>query len=176
MATDTVSSNSSPEPTTPVICCGITFSSDVISGPSVDGLRAEVVRPEITGLAIHSVVSRSRAITQIIGSIVMFGLAGAVGLSAIGAIHLLGNSFLGSRGIHVVIIIALVGPAVRLFSTAWDPRHVLVVMTSRGAVTLDLQPTPEPFQLIKTLDEIQQRLGYKVELWPENRATHEGAS
>jgi hypothetical protein len=147
--------------------CGVTFGSDVISGASGDGLPAAVVRSDMTGLAMHAVVSRGRAITQSFGSIVLFGIAGAVGLSAIGAIHLLGSSFLGSRGIHVAIIIALLGTAWRLFSTAWDPRHLLVVTTTGKPVSFLLKPTPEPFQLIKTLEEVQQKLGYVVDLYPE---------
>lgn len=156
--------------------CGVTFASNLISGTSVSGSSAAIVRSDIRGLAVHAVVSRGEAITQTIGSIVLFGIAGAVGLSAIGFIHLLGNSFLGGRGIHVGIIIAVLAPAVRLLSTAWDPRHLLVVTTRGEGVTLVLKPTPEPFELIKTIEDVQKRLDYIVELYPEQSTANERSS
>jgi hypothetical protein len=171
--TNTTFASDLPPSSTPIVSyCGVSFGSDVISGASGDGLPAVIARSEITGLAMHAVVSRGRAITHILGSIVLLGIAGALGLSAIGAIHLLGHSFLGSQGIHLAIIIQLLATAWRQLSTAWDPRHILVVTTIGKPVSLLLKPTPEPFQLIKTLEEVQQTLGYVVDPYPEQNSAN----
>jgi len=97
-------------------------------------------------------------VTQTIWSILLFGIAGAMGLSAIRGVSVLGHSVVG-RGFHFAIMISLLGTATKLFSTAWDPRHLLAVTTSGEGVVLVLRPTPEPFELIKTVEEVEQRLG-----------------
>ena len=155
----------------PVIYCGITFGSDAVSGTGVNGVHAEIVRSDIKGLAIHAVVPRGAAVTQTIWSILLFGIAGWMGLGAVRGVYVLGHSVVG-RGFHFAIMISLLGTATRLLSTAWDPRHLLAVTTSGDGVILALRPTPEPFELIKTIEEVEQRLGYAVDLYPDKGAAN----
>jgi hypothetical protein len=153
--------------------CGVTFTPLLIRGTTVGGLPSEIVRTDIRRLAIHAVISRSHAISKMAGAIALLVIACGVGLNAIEAIHLPGVALL-NRGAQAGIIIVLVGPALRLFSTAWDPRHVLAVTRRGEGVTLVLRPAPEPFKLVETLEDVQKRWGYAIDLYPDQSTVGEG--
>ena len=156
--------------------CGITFSRTAISGTTLDKLPVSVPRAEITSLAVRALVSRSRAMSQVVVSLVILAAAAAVGLKAMGVIHPFGDLFLRSLGLQAGVLIVLVGTGYRILSTAWDPRHVLAITTPAGSTTLDFQSRPEPIKLIATIEQIQQNFGYDIDLYPKETPSDDPTS
>lgn len=159
----------------PLVHCGITFFRDTIRGTTTDGVPVEVDRVDLKSLEVRASVERSRTIHRTVAAILLVMVAAAIVLSAVGVIHILGG-FLRDLGSPAAVILALGGATYRLLSGVWDPRHVLLATTSRGLKSIDCPSRPDPFQLIATVEQLQQRFGYQVALYPTEASERPSAA